>query len=136
MINKFFKKIYLELVRKENRLILIGLVLFLIYARVDGYYYRKAINENKVTIEAEIIGAKGCFKNGKCIDFMYEYNGIIYKEDARVIWSLASWCEQNNNCKGMKYKIDIQKDSPENCLTYWEDMYFEKSGRKKRILDY
>lgn len=92
---------------------------------------RDLVLDSPVSVKATILGTKGCYKNGKCIDFEYQYKDNTYEEDATITWEFFNWCESRNDCKGMKFKLVLEEGNPENILVYWEEMYQQKKERNK-----
>ena len=114
-----------QLFQRGNITLLILAALFIWWDTSRKQEIRERVLSSPVTVEATILKTKGCFKNGKCIDFEYEYQNKIYEEDASVTWGFANWCESRNDCKGMKFRLVLEEGYPENFLVYWEEM-FEK----------
>ncbi len=112
-----------ELKRPENVafLTVLGLVMVLIWLKAERD--KQSVLANMVETYATIKGFSGCYNNGKCVDFVYTYNGVEYSEDARVSWSFASWCEDRNFCRGKTFRLLLDSLNPENILVYWEEMY-------------
>lgn len=120
-INTFIKD-----VKNPNNIILFCLAVLLIsYLSMKHYHDKNKVLNDLAGVEAEIIRFKSCFKNGKCIDFKYAYNGVTYREVASVSWAFFKWCEKRDGCKGLKFKVHLEKNNPENILVYWKEMFEE-----------
>ena len=81
-----------------------------------------------VSIEliAEITSLDKCSKNGRCIFYKYEYNGIEYKGRSRIDLSFSGWCKSKNECKGLKFKITVMKSNPEKRYADWNKIFNDK----------
>lgn len=106
-----------------NIFLLSLLIITLVILKANELRDRKKLFANPYETTAEILRIKPCFKNGKCMDFQYIYNGVTYKSDASISWEFALWCEKRNHCRGKSFRILLQKDDPENILVYWQEMY-------------
>ena len=130
-IKKYFDRFKKD-AKKPGNIILFSvaaiiLSIFVIQQRQD----KAKVLENPIETKGEILRVKPCFKNGKCIDYQYQYKDSVYKRDASISWAFAKWCESRNDCKGMKFKMLVEKDNPNNVLVYWKEMYEEakQSGK-------
>lgn len=133
-ILKWFRKKLLywwnELKKPVNIAWLVCATLFLLYQSIKSEKDGQAILNDPATVYGEILRVKGCFKNGKCIDFKYEFEGETYYEDASVSWPFANWCKRKDGgCYGMRFRIDLERSNPENILVYWEEMWHKELQR-------
>lgn len=130
-IKRDIKNFIIEAKRPANIILFSVAVLVLSYMAIRHYSNRGKVLANPVELEGIILKVTPCFKNGKCIEYEYEYQETVYQREARVSWSFANWCRSRNNCKGMKFKVLIQEGNPGNTLVFWEDMYeaAKKTGK-------
>jgi hypothetical protein len=124
-----------QIFRRENIVLLLLVGGFLIWYTSHQKELTKAVRENPVETEATILRVKGCFKNGKCIDFAYSFEGELYQGSASVTWKFANWCKARNDCRGMKFRMVLEDGNPENFLVYWEEMYSAERKRKNHRVD-
>jgi hypothetical protein len=114
------KKSYIGLVFK---ILFIGV---LIYVGIYIYLNKKAVLDNPYQTTATITGFKNCYKNGRCIEYTYEYNGIKYSDYANSDWNFSNWCERKNDCIGFEFKITLDKENPKNHTADWEEIFKNK----------
>lgn len=110
--------------RKPGNIFLFSVAVIVLSFLVLQQRQNKAkVLESPIEAKGEILRIKPCFKNGKCIDYEFQYKDSAYIRDARISWAFAKWCENRNDCKGMKFKVLVEKENPNNVLVYWEEMY-------------
>ena len=113
--------------KKPGNIILFSIAAIILSVFVIQQRQDKArVLENSVETEGEILRVKPCYKNGKCIDYQYQYEDSLYKSEASISWAFAKWCENRNDCKGMKFKVLVEKNNHKNFLVYWKEMYEEE----------
>jgi hypothetical protein len=131
MIKKYFDQFEKD-IKKPGNIILfsiatIVLSILVIQQRQD----RARVLENPIETKGEILRIKPCYKNGKCMEYQYQYKDSIYKREASISWAFAKWCENRNDCKGMQFRVLVEKNNPNNVLVYWEEMFEEAKQASK-----
>ncbi|HTA62631.1 MAG TPA: hypothetical protein VK835_09255 [Bacteroidia bacterium] len=112
---------------KKDKYSLLFLLVFLIGVLSYSYFKSrsdvKKIEADKATVYGVITGTQSCFKNGKCLNYTYTFEGKNYSGSARITHTFCFWCEKKDDCRGMKVRIELEKSNPENRLIYWEELY-------------
>lgn len=101
------------------------------YLGVHNFFYKKSILENPDNVVATIVDITNCFKNGRCVEYEYKYNGETYKDFTRCDWDFSNWCATKGDCKGFKFEITINKKEPEENIAKWDEIL-----NKKQFLNY
>ena len=109
----------------------IGFVAFLISFGVYQSHKIGQIHRNEEIVTAEIIGIVDCFKNGRCVNYQYSYEGVVYQQKASSNWTFSNWCAERNDCKGYKFDLFIDKTNPENSTANWKDIFDNKNFTKE-----
>lgn len=126
-INKKVKKIVTELFKIQNILFILffsaGLSLLMFRSRSKK---ESALN-NAFETKATILGFDGCYNNGRCVNFSYEFRGSVFIEDASVSIEFAAWCAQRDDCKGKTFKLIIDTLNPSNRLVFWQELMNEEN---------
>ncbi|MHB8402492.1 MAG: hypothetical protein ACYDCN_10815 [Bacteroidia bacterium] len=111
---------------KKNKYSLLFLLLLIIgggsYSYITSRLDVKKIEADKATVYGVITGTESCYKNGKCLNYTYTFEGKSYNSSASITHSFCFWCEERDDCRGMKVKIELEKGNPENHLSYWEEL--------------
>ena len=101
----------------------------IVYAGVQSFYYKKAIEENLFETTATITGFKSCYRNGYCVKYKYSFNGKVYKDKVNSTLSFYSWCKGRGNCVGYRFKIALNRDKPIDNTTNWKELFEDKTFR-------
>ncbi len=101
----------------------IGLILIVVIRNV---IIKNDVKSDPVELIAEIISLEKCSKNGRCIFYKYDYNGIEYNGRSRVDLSFSGWCKSRNDCVGLKFKVTVMKSDPEKRYADWDKILEEK----------
>ena len=105
------------------KIFFVGIIM---YVMLQSYFYKKSVLDNPYETTATITGIVNCFKNGRCIEYNYEYEEKKYTDKANSTWGFSNWCENKNDCKGFKFKITLNKGKPHQNIADWDNVFKKK----------
>lgn len=87
----------------------------------------EAVRKNPFETLATITNIEKCSKSGRCIYYKYTYKGKEYKGRSRIDIYFSRWCKNKNDCIGLKFKIIVNKDNPEQKTVDWDRVFKDKN---------
>lgn len=105
-------------------LVIVGIIVYVI---AHNIIERNEVKKNPYETIATITRIEKCSKRGRCVYYKYSYGKKEYEGRSRTDFIFTRWCKDKNECIGLKFKIIINKDNPEQQLVNWDKVFDDKN---------
>lgn len=109
----------------KTAIIISMIAILLLVGYLESRKKTNNIRNNAVHLMATIKDLHGCFRTSNCIDFEYVWKDRVYTGTSGVSLKMANFCNRRNECKGLQFKITVNKKNPDDCLVSLDTLFVE-----------